>query len=89
MKMDSRIKNVNSIYSPYEIYCPNYSPYNICKDNSGKFGYFPKTHYDITDLNICDYGKFIGVDDDGMYRYVTKDGKVDSSMYYIPESNLK
>ena len=85
MKMDSRIKNLSEMYGPYEIY----SPHNALKDNIGKFGYFPKDYYFSTDLNICDYGKFIGVDDDGMYRYVTKDGKVDSSMYYIPESNLK
>lgn len=85
MKMDSRIKNASEIYSPYEVY----SPYNALKDNIGKFGYFPKDYYFMEDLNICDYGKFIGVDDDGMYRYVTKDGKVDSSQYYIPESNIK
>ena len=83
MKMDSRIKNLSEIYSPYEVYVP----YNRCKDHIGKFGYFPKTHYAIADLNLAEYGQFIGFND-GEYRYVTQDGKVDSSPYYIPESNI-
>lgn len=82
MKMDSRIKDISNVYGPYETHY-------VCKDNNSKFGCFPKTHYAIADLNLAEYGKLIGVDDDGLYRYVTQDGKVDSSMYYIPESNLK
>ena len=78
MKMDSRIRDVSEVYGPY----------NVCKDNIGKFGCFPKTHYAIADLNLAEYGQFIGFDD-GEYRYVTKDGKVDSSQYYIPETNIK
>lgn len=79
IELDKRIKDVSEVYGSY----------NVCKDNIGKFGYFPKTHYAIADLNLSEYGKLIGIDDDGLYRYVTQDGKVDSSMYYIPELNLK
>ena len=83
MKLDPRIENESSIYTPF------LSDDKISQLVFDKWGYFTDDYKNFSDLKKCTYGKLISYDDDCRFRYQTQDfGKCHFASFYIPDTNL-